>query len=94
MQVAKWGNSLAVRLPAELVKRLGLKEGDEIEFHLRASPSEGLAVDVVRKPTLEELLDRIGKIKNRFPADYRFDRRDAYPAHRGGFSDGDDDEIK
>ena len=30
MQVAKWGNSLAVRLPAELVRKLGLKEGDEI----------------------------------------------------------------
>ncbi|MGB0513791.1 MAG: AbrB/MazE/SpoVT family DNA-binding domain-containing protein, partial [Wenzhouxiangellaceae bacterium] len=30
MQVAKWGNSLAVRLPAELVRQLGLKEGDEI----------------------------------------------------------------
>jgi len=30
MKVAKWGNSLAVRLPSELVARLGLKEGDEI----------------------------------------------------------------
>ncbi len=30
MQVAKWGNSLAVRLPAAVVEALGLKEGDEI----------------------------------------------------------------
>ena len=30
MQVAKWGNSLAVRLPAELVRELGLREGDEV----------------------------------------------------------------
>ena len=30
MNVAKWGNSLAVRLPAELVRELGLKEGDEV----------------------------------------------------------------
>ena len=28
MQVAKWGNSLAVRLPASVVDALGLKEGD------------------------------------------------------------------
>ena len=37
MQVAKWGNSLAVRLPAKLVAELGLAEGDEIEV-VRASP--------------------------------------------------------
>lgn len=32
MRVAKWGNSLAVRLPAELVRELGLKEGDRIDL--------------------------------------------------------------
>ena len=32
MQVAKWGNLLAVRLPAELVRELGLKEGDQIDL--------------------------------------------------------------
>ena len=30
MQVSKWGNSLAVRLPKARVEMLGLKEGDEI----------------------------------------------------------------
>ena len=33
MQVAKWGNSLAIPLPATVVEALGLKEGDEIEVH-------------------------------------------------------------
>lgn len=32
MQVAKWGNSLAVRLPKKLVEQLGLKAGDELDF--------------------------------------------------------------
>ena len=32
MQVAKWGNSLAVRLPAAVVEVLALREGDEIEI--------------------------------------------------------------
>ena len=32
MKVAKWGNSLAVRLPASLVFELGLKEGDQIRL--------------------------------------------------------------
>jgi antitoxin MazE len=32
MRVAKWGNSLAVRLPESVVKALKLKTGDEIEI--------------------------------------------------------------
>src|SRR4051794_3274330 len=32
MQVGKWGNSLAIRLPAVVVEALGLKDGDEIEI--------------------------------------------------------------
>lgn len=31
MQVAKWGNSLALRIPAEVVRRIGIKEGDSLE---------------------------------------------------------------
>jgi antitoxin MazE len=34
MQVSKWGNSLAVRLPAEVVEALDLKEGDQIEIRI------------------------------------------------------------
>ena len=36
MQIAKWGNSLAVRLPAAVVEALELKEGDEIEIFVPA----------------------------------------------------------
>lgn len=31
LQVVKWGNSLAVRLPVEYLRAAGLKEGDEVE---------------------------------------------------------------
>ena len=30
LPVAKWGNSLALRLPAESAKRLGVEEGDTL----------------------------------------------------------------
>ncbi len=43
LQVAKWGNSLAVRLPAALVKEAGWKAGDEIEARLTSSGSMTLA---------------------------------------------------
>ena len=34
LQVAKWGNSLAVRLPVECIRAAGLKEGDEVEAEM------------------------------------------------------------
>ena len=34
MQVAKWGNSLAVRLPAAVVEALELREGDDIDIQI------------------------------------------------------------
>jgi len=46
MQVSKWGNSLAVRLPAAVVEALALKEGDEIEIHV----AETREFAVARKP--------------------------------------------
>jgi antitoxin MazE len=36
LQIAKWGNSLAMRLPSDLVRRFGLREGDTIEAQLTA----------------------------------------------------------
>jgi antitoxin MazE len=42
MKVAKWGNSLAVRVPAALVLELGLKEGDEIQ--VVRNPDGALAI--------------------------------------------------
>ena len=34
LQVAKWGNSLAMRLPADVVRRFGLREGDSVDAQL------------------------------------------------------------
>jgi antitoxin MazE len=36
LQVAKWGNSLAVRIPAKYVRQIGVKEGDQLEAYLGA----------------------------------------------------------
>ena len=52
MQVSKWGNSLAVRLPTAVVKALRLREGDEIEIHVLGEQS----IDIGRKPGAQELL--------------------------------------
>jgi antitoxin MazE len=73
MQVCKWGNSLAVRLPAKLVEELGLKEGDEIDI-VRAKSEE---LEVERKPTVDELFERVRQMPNKIPADFKFDREEA-----------------
>lgn len=31
LKISKWGNSLAVRLPIECTRAVGLKEGDSVE---------------------------------------------------------------
>ena len=70
MQVAKWGNSLAVRLPAVVVEALALKEGDDIEFHVL----DARELAVARKPSRGELLQRLETFRGRLPADWKFDR--------------------
>jgi len=73
MQVAKWGNSLAVRLPAAVVEALKLKEGDEIEILVVGARQ----VEIARKPGRDELLKRLRAYRGRLPADFKFDRDEA-----------------
>jgi antitoxin MazE len=73
MQVAKWGNSLAVRLPASVVEALKLKEGDEIEIQVADERNFGVA----RKPGREDLLARLRAFRGRLPTDFKFDRDEA-----------------
>jgi antitoxin MazE len=70
MLVSKWGNSLAVRLPAAVVEALELKEGDDIEIHVAGTHTFGVA----RKPGRDALLKRLRAFRGRLPADFRFDR--------------------
>ena len=70
MQVAKWGNSLAVRLPASVVEALGLKPGDTIDIHVKGDRS--FAVE--KAPGARELLARIRKYRGQLPSDFKFDR--------------------
>lgn len=73
MQVAKWGNSLAVRLPAAVVKALKLREGDDIEIHIKGERSMAIAP----KPNREALIKRLQAFRGRLPEDFKFDRDEA-----------------
>ena len=73
MKVAKWGNSLAIRLPAGLVKALDIKEGDDIEVDVAGKRQ----LDVHRKEDVRAMLIRLRKYRGRIPADFKFDRLEA-----------------
>ena len=73
MQVSKWGNSLAVRLPKTVVEALELKEGDSLDIQVAGTR----AVDVVKSPDTHELLVRLRRFRGRLPPDFKFDRLEA-----------------
>lgn len=73
MQVAKWGNSLAIRIPAAVAKALKLRAGDEIQIHVEGAREFALR----RKPGRDDLLKRLRAFRGRLPADFVFDRDEA-----------------
>ena len=66
MRVAKWGSSLAVRLPADLVRELGLKESDQIDL----VKGDGTIL-VKRQPSADEVLQGLRRFRGKLPKDAR-----------------------
>jgi antitoxin MazE len=74
MQVAKWGNSLAIRLPQAVVDALGLKEGDEVEISVAGKREFKVDRDRRRERALERLRERGWT----FPPGWKFNRQELY----------------
>ncbi len=78
MQVSKWGNSLAIRLPAAVVEVLNLKDGDQVQveavsartLHLQRADASDQAV-----------LARLRAHRGQLPVDFKFDRMEANDRH-------------
>jgi antitoxin MazE len=73
MRVSKWGNSLAIRIPAAVVEALKLKKGDEVEMRIVSER----AFDIARDRSREWALKRIQSLRKDLPADWKFDRDEA-----------------
>ena len=73
MQVSKWGNSLAIRLPAAVVEALGLKDGDQIEIRVAGRR----IFEVSRDQRKERALASLRKLRRPLPDGFIFDRTDA-----------------
>lgn len=73
MQVGKWGNSLAIRLPTAVVEALQLEEGDEIEIEVAGDRTFLVARDLKR----EQALARLRALSRPLPPGFRFSRDEA-----------------
>jgi len=73
MRVAKWGNSLAVRLPESVVKVLGLKSGDQIEIVVTGTRQ----FQVGHERSRERALAHLRALKRPLPKGFRFEREQA-----------------
>lgn len=73
MQGSRWGNSLAVRLPATVVDTLDLKAGDHIEIVVAGAR----VFEVRRARSSRDILARLRRYRGRLPADFSFDRFEA-----------------
>jgi antitoxin MazE len=70
MQVSKWGNSLAIRLPAKVVAALDLKDGDEIEIHIAGDRE----FEASRDRRKQDALRRLRQLQRPLPPGFTFDR--------------------
>ena len=73
MRVAKWGNSLAIRVPAAVAEALELKEGDEVEVRLAGDRT----FEIDRDRSRERALARLRQFRWKLPPDWKFDRDEA-----------------
>jgi antitoxin MazE len=73
MQVSKWGNSLAVRLPSAVVDALNLKEGDQIEIRVAGERT----FEIRRDQSTDRALARLRKLRRPLPPGFTFDREEA-----------------
>jgi antitoxin MazE len=74
MKFAKWGNSIAVRIPADVVAKLGISPNQEAQIKVTGDNS----FEVTRDRRREEAIEAIRKMAVPLPPDYKFNREDLY----------------
>ena len=65
LQLARWGNSVAVRLPVDYLRAAGLKEGDEVEAEV--TPLGEIRLMPAQAFDKAEFLRRLDRLHARLP---------------------------
>lgn len=74
MKFAKWGNSIAVRIPAEVVAKLKISPNEEVQIEVTGEDSFQVRRDRSRQNAIEELR----RLRIVVPDNYVFDRNEIY----------------
>lgn len=72
MRIVTWGNSLAICIPANVVKLLKLKAGDEVEI---VASHNGF--EIIKDNSKTKALETIASFKGRLNKDFKFSRDEA-----------------
>jgi antitoxin MazE len=65
LQLAKWGNSLAVRLPVECVRATGLRQGDSVDAEI--TPAGTITLTPAKSFDKSTFLQRLRKLRQNMP---------------------------
>jgi antitoxin MazE len=74
MKLAKWGNSLAVRIPAKVVAKLGIAPNEEVEIRVTGDNSFEVRRDLRRQAAIKEMRS----MRFALPDDYVFNREELH----------------
>ncbi len=74
MKFAKWGNSIAIRIPAEVVANLGISPNDEAQFKVTGE----FSFEITRDRKRQEAIEKLRKLRFVVPDDYVFNRNEIY----------------
>jgi antitoxin MazE len=71
--VEQWGDSLAIRLPAEIIEALSLNVGDEVEIRVLHEREFDATLDQLTRQAIAQLR----RVQRPLPPDFHFNREDA-----------------
>jgi antitoxin MazE len=74
MKFAKWGNSVAVRIPAEVAEKLGFRLGEPAQFAITRDNK----LQIGRDRSREEAIEKMKSLRFVVPGDFKFDRDEIY----------------
>lgn len=74
MKFAKWGNSVAIRVPAEVVAKLRISPNEEAQIKVTGE----FSFEITRDRSRQNAIEKLRKLRFVVPDDYVFDRNEIY----------------
>ena len=74
MKFAKWGNSIAIRIPAEVVAKLGISPNDDALIKMTGKDP----FEITRDRKREQALKALRKLRFTIPPDFKFNREELH----------------